>query len=63
MTRPIATAAKDFPLTVLIAAKRNAERVSAQAATTRFIKEIAARHARDARDYAGAIDSPLFANV
>ena len=63
MTRPTATAAKDFPLAALIAAKRNAERVSAQAATTRFAQEIAAGHAKDARDYAGAIDSPLFANV
>jgi hypothetical protein len=63
MTRQTTPAAKDFPLASLIAAKRNAERVSAQAATTRFALEIAARHARDARDYAGAIDSPLFGNV
>jgi hypothetical protein len=57
------SAAKDFPLAALIAAKRNAERVSAQATTARLATEIAARHARDARHYHGAIDSPLFANV
>jgi hypothetical protein len=63
MTRQTTLAAKEFPLAALIAAKRNAERVSAEAAAARFMKEIAARHARDARDYSGAIEAPLFANV
>ena len=51
MTRQTISAAKDFPLAVMIAAKRNAERASAQAAAARFAYEIAARQARDARDY------------
>src|SRR5262249_54163867 len=55
--------AKDFPLAALIVAKRKSERVSAHAAAARFAREIAARHAKDSRDYAGAIDSPMFANV
>ena len=56
---PLAT----VPVAALISLRREAERRCAQAAAVRYAQELAARNARDSRNYRGLIDSPLFANV
>ena len=52
-----------FSTPAFISAKREFERLGAQAAAARYAQEIAARSAKDSRRYSGAIDLPLFADV
>jgi hypothetical protein len=52
----------NFSTAALISAKRESERLRAQATAARYAQEIAWRSGKDSR-YGGAIDLPLFADV
>jgi hypothetical protein len=59
----MALRAATFSTPAFVTAKREFERLGAQAAAARYAQEIASRNAKDSRRYSGAIDLPLFADV